>query len=187
MPVVQSANAAPVMEAVRSSAAAAAGSGSAAAAAGPEDSEMPPTEAAVRAKVEEDQPARAKRIPGEPTAAERAAHELTHVPSRSWCSVCVQAKGIDDRHCKRAGPTEIDEVQADYQFLGKITILTLVHVNSSATFGVAGPKGVNPYMVQAVLNILDCWGIQEVTFRTARILRCRPWLAKSGPSGHIAC
>ena len=45
-------------------------------------------------------------------------------------------------------------------------ILTLVHVNCSTTFGVAGPKGVNPYMVQAVLNILDCWGIQEVTFRT---------------------
>ena len=119
---------------------------------------------------------RANRILGEPRKAKRFAQELTHVPSRSWCSVCVQA---NDRHCKRAASAEIDEVQADYQFLGKITILTLVHATSSATFGVAGPKGVNPYMVQAVLNIFDCWGIQEV-------LRRRPWLAKSGPSGHIA-
>ena len=66
---VQAANAAPAMEAANRD--------SAAAAAGPEDSEMPPTEAAVRAKVEDQPVARAKRIPGEPTEAERAAHELT--------------------------------------------------------------------------------------------------------------
>ncbi len=42
-----------------------------------------------------------------------------------------------------------------------------MHLNSGATFGVAGPKGVsNPNMVQAVTNIFDCWGIQEVTFMT---------------------
>ncbi len=96
------------------------------------------------------------------------AHELTHVPNRSWCRVCGQAKGIDDRHGKRAGPSEIDEAQADYQFLGKLAILTVVHVNSSSTFGVVGPKNVNPYIVQAELNILDCWGVQEFTLRTAQ-------------------
>ncbi len=39
-------------------------------------------------------------------------------------------------------------------------------MSSWATFGVVGPKGVNPYMVQAVINILDCWGLQEITPRT---------------------
>jgi hypothetical protein len=138
---------------------------SAAAAAGPDD-EMPQTEAAVRPMPEELPAVRAKRILGVLTEAVRFAHELTHVPSRSWCSVREQVKGLDDRRCRRAGPSQTDELQPNYHFLGKLTILTLVHVSSGAVFAVVGPMGVNPHMAQAVLNILDCRGLQEIAIRT---------------------
>jgi hypothetical protein len=36
-----------------------------------------------------------------PTAEEKAQHELTHLPYRPWCSVCVQAKARDDPHRKQ--------------------------------------------------------------------------------------
>ena len=43
---------------------------------------------------------RHRKIPVRPSAAEQQAHALTHLPSRSWCPICVQAKGIDDKHLK---------------------------------------------------------------------------------------
>ena len=36
--------------------------------------------------------------PSEPTRAERTEHEKTHLPYRSWCQVCVMAKGREDAH-----------------------------------------------------------------------------------------
>ena len=38
---------------------------------------------------------------------DREAHELTNLPTQPWCSVCVRAKGIDERHLRRpAGDRE---------------------------------------------------------------------------------
>ena len=51
--------------------------------------------------VEEQQEIRkAKGLPApqQPTAQERLEHELAHLPYRSWCPVCVQAKGRSDNH-----------------------------------------------------------------------------------------
>ena len=42
-----------------------------------------------------------KPLPQAPTAEEKAQHELTHLPYRPWCSVCVQAKARDDPHRKQ--------------------------------------------------------------------------------------
>ena len=53
----------------------------------PEDT-FSPDELAVQARTVKTLP-----VPHEPTAQERATHELTHLPYRSWCTVCVQAKG----------------------------------------------------------------------------------------------
>ena len=38
------------------------------------------------------------RDPGEPTAQERAEHEKTHLPYRSWCKFCVMGRGRDLPH-----------------------------------------------------------------------------------------
>ena len=34
--------------------------------------------------------------PGAPTSEEKEAHNATHLPYRSWCPVCVKAKGKED-------------------------------------------------------------------------------------------
>ena len=66
-----------------------------------------------------------------PTAAERAEHELTHIPYRSWCSGCVRgrAKQADHRTSKSEGA--LHELHVGFCFMGaegegdKLTILVL--------------------------------------------------------------
>ena len=51
-------------------------------------------------------PVRVARHPGDPTEAEIEEHCVTHVPYRSWCPVCVKAKGKEDDHPKDAHTQE---------------------------------------------------------------------------------
>ena len=44
----------------------------------------------------------AVKDPGGPTAEELALHELTHLPHRSWCPICVKARGKEDPHYRAA-------------------------------------------------------------------------------------
>ena len=39
---------------------------------------------------------RSKPLPKEPSTEERRAHELTHLPARSWCETCVKSFGLED-------------------------------------------------------------------------------------------
>ena len=60
-----------------------------------------------------------KRSPNLPTEEERRAHEVSHVPYRSWCPACVAGRGRSDRH---AVSTEAEEhtkpvVSMDYCYL----------------------------------------------------------------------
>ena len=60
-----------------------------------------------------------KRSPNLPTEEERRAHEVSHVPYRSWCPACVAGRGRSDRH---AVATEAEEhqkpvVSMDYCYL----------------------------------------------------------------------
>ena len=41
---------------------------------------------------------RAERQPGQPTEEERASHELTHLPFKSWCGHCVSSRSRRDAH-----------------------------------------------------------------------------------------
>ena len=38
------------------------------------------------------------RDPGNPTTKEREDHMASHLPYRSWCHICVEAKGKEDPH-----------------------------------------------------------------------------------------
>ena len=40
-------------------------------------------------------------VPETPSHKDREAHELTHLPTQPWCSVCVRAQGIDEWHLRR--------------------------------------------------------------------------------------
>ena len=40
------------------------------------------------------------RDPGQPSPAERAEHDLTHIPYRPWCKHCVRGKAKGRHSCK---------------------------------------------------------------------------------------
>ena len=59
---------------------------------------------------------RSKPLPKEPSVEERQAHELTHLPARSWCETCMKSFGLDD-------PTVFGEVVVTYQRYRSTTCL----------------------------------------------------------------
>ena len=67
--------------------------------------------------------------PRRPTEHEVEEHNLTHVPYRNWCPICVRAKGKDLDHRKSIEEERgLAELSFDYCFPGdelghKITIL----------------------------------------------------------------
>ncbi len=69
------------------------------------------------------EPAKVKLRPAPhmPTAAERAEHEVTHCPYRSWCDVCVRALGREDPHNRVSDKEEsaLPTVGMDYDKYGE--------------------------------------------------------------------
>ena len=54
-----------------------------------------------------------------PTAADIAEHNIAHANFRSWCPICVAAKGSSDPHFRQPEMTErtLSTVSADYCFM----------------------------------------------------------------------
>ena len=67
-----------------------------------QDEEEPQGMKQAEAEESEDTPLKVLRDPGCPTEEERENHKATHIPYRSWCLVCVVAKGKEDPHKKKA-------------------------------------------------------------------------------------
>ena len=58
--------------------------------------------------------------PGEPTAAEVEDHRACgHLPYRSWCNECVEARGVGEPHRSRADQRTVCVFAFDYLFIGK--------------------------------------------------------------------
>ena len=57
--------------------------------------------------------------PGAPSPAEVERHNVTHMPYRSWCPICVEGRARDRPHRHQAGQesNELSEVVFDYGFL----------------------------------------------------------------------
>ena len=57
------------------------------------------------------------RDPGDPTTKEREDHNATHRPFRSWCPICVNAKGREEAHRKGRGKERSCEatISLDYK------------------------------------------------------------------------
>ena len=58
---------------------------------------------------------RALNVPKEPTEEERELHNLTHMPYRAWCPLCVKCKGAGDYHKQYYDKKPV--VQVDYSFV----------------------------------------------------------------------
>ena len=93
---------------------------------------------------------RSLHVPKEPTAQERAEHELTHLPFRSWCKACVMSKSRQD-HSKKVRLKQ-PVLQCDYSFFndpkveGSVTILNVRDVMSGLALACVVPnKGRSVY------------------------------------------
>ena len=78
-------------------------------------------EGEVEAEVYEEAKIREVRDPGCPTYEERERHNKTHCPTRAWCPICCEAKGIEDPHHK-ADPEreyELPGIALDYKSFGQ--------------------------------------------------------------------
>eukprot|EP00971_Amphidinium_carterae_P349424 6491013-Amphidinium_carterae.2 len=59
-----------------------------------------------------------RRRPEEPTAAEVLRHSVLHEPYRSWCRICVAARGLNERHEKQNHTEDgVITIGMDYGYL----------------------------------------------------------------------
>ena len=114
-------------------------------------------------------PARGLKAPAEPTQQERAEHELTHLPFRSWCPTCVANKGRVDNHPKQASKMPV--VQFDFCYFktaGEETttaILTWIDVETGMVMAtMVGDKQQDfQYHVNCIQSLLmECGRVQAV-------------------------
>ena len=88
--------------------------------------------------------------PRKPTQEEVDEHELTHLPYRNWCPICVRAKGKELDHRKSIEePTGLSEYSFDFccpgdEFGFKLTVLVGRERSTGSNFAVAVPtKGAS--------------------------------------------
>ena len=114
-------------------------------------------------------PAKGIKSPEQPTPQERAEHNLTHLPFRSWCPLCVQSKGKADAHKQQKQTSTTPVLQFDFCYfktLGEIRttpILTGIDVETGMAMAVVtdNKSGDFTYHVQAIQAfLLECGRVQ---------------------------
>ena len=116
------------------------------------------------------------RDPGTPTQQQKAEHETTHLPFRSWCEHCVRGSGRDaqSRTVKGdAAHSDVPRVHLDYCFFTELsgkdertTLTTLVMKESECKSLWAYPvmsKGASnePWVVKQILHDIDTIGLSQ--------------------------
>ena len=120
------------------------------------------------------------RPPILPTKAEVDAHNLTHLPFRSWCSACVRGRGRSIAHRRIGTDVKEDEqistISIDYGFFGTsegqvpntLPVLIVRDRRSKSTWSHPVPsKGVeHPWPAKALMNDLDMTGYKRVILKS---------------------
>ena len=65
-------------------------------------------------------------VPETPSDKDREAHELTHLSTQPWCSVCVRAKGIDERHLRRPAGERAEAQGVDHMLVIQFDCLFVI-------------------------------------------------------------
>ena len=84
-------------------------------------------------------------VPRKPTQTEIEEHDLTHLPYRNWCSICVKIKRKDlDHRTSVEAERGLSEYSFDYCFPGdefgfKLTVMAGKEKNTGMTFATAVP------------------------------------------------
>ena len=107
-------------------------------------------------------------VPRGPSDAKRRAHEIHHMPYRSWCEYCVRGRGKESPHLSRYEQgNDIPVVQVDYAFLhdtgdkeAKVTFLTMVDNSSGQMVATAvQKKGHDKFVERFLLKGLESFGV----------------------------
>ena len=114
------------------------------------------------------------RAPDEPTAEERAEHEILHVPYRSWCHECVSAAGKASPHKKQEEEEKaVPCHHLDYWFMrdgpGQESVPVVVMKDSSTkTFSahVCQQKGNVEWVAERICQDLDNIGHPRVSLKS---------------------
>ena len=117
--------------------------------------------------------AKALRDPRTPSERERREHTLTHLPYRSWCTICVGAKRYALPHPHQDEISDIATVCADYFYMGEcehpgcICSIIIKDARSKAITPLAVPKkGRDRYVEERFVQALSFLGYKKVICRT---------------------
>ena len=120
-------------------------------------------------------PAKGLKSPDQPTPQERAEHNLTHLPFRSWCKQCVQNKSKADAHPKQQRNSRAPVVQFDFCYFKSLgeqkttPILTGIDVETGMAMAVVVSNKTQDfnYHVQRIQSFLmECGRVQAVLSNT---------------------
>ena len=82
------------------------------------DDELKRQNCGVEPATEEIEPIRIAKTPAKPDEATVAEHKKTHIPYRSWCSECVEGRGLGEQRGRHAGRSHtIPRVGVDFWFI----------------------------------------------------------------------
>ena len=122
-------------------------------------------------------------LPYEPTEAEVADHNLTHLPYRNWCRICVAANGKERPHRTRRGYHDagLPKAGVDYAFLtdhmelveeqegeGILPIVVMKVSPTGMTFAhsVSKKGGADTFAAKALADDIDSMGLKTVTVQS---------------------
>ena len=101
-----------------------------------------------------------RELPANVSKKEFDAHQLTHLPFRSWCDHCVRGKGVDDAHTPR-----IDPHRGEAFFLATATdpphamaVLNCLDFQSGAVFSAMVLRGGDQYALAVALEAIKFTG-----------------------------
>ena len=115
---------------------------------------------------------RSKPLPKEPSIEERRAHELTHLPARSWCETCVKSFGLENPHRRRRGGRDLPELHVDYMFIGRqgekelICALHAIHTLFLARTVIRSDMGPIDFVIEGILEFLGEIGRKRIVIRS---------------------
>ena len=130
----------------------------------------------IEAEAEENAPVVIARDPGDPTPAEREHHNVTHIPYRSWCPVCVKCKGKEESH-RAAKSTDASckaRICFDYKSFGqegsyddKATALIIKDEKTKMNFAhICDKKGASDdWVVEQIIEDIARLGYAEVLLK----------------------
>ena len=107
-----------------------------------------------------------RALPTNVSKEEFDAHQLTHLPFRSWCDHCVRGKAVDDAHRPMIDPHRGEaKTGMDYFFLARATdpqhakaILNCLDFQLGAVFAAMVVKGGDPYALAVALEAVKYTG-----------------------------